>query len=350
MKNELGFTSRYAIKKALGVYPPWQGFDVTDSLSGKDYLLFSLVIPSETSISTDDLLMRDYLFSDAADDSIRALSIQQSGGSVFFLLPWQELVPVKKMLPSLRAEESLELLRSLISTFFDCISTGRFFHNLSIESIVVRGNSAGILPTAYLVPEAVLDRLDVPGGAGISENFFNDLNAFGELLSIFCRYLPEAHSNACAETAGELRDIGPGNGDDLFPVIEKLSRLSGRDSGSPVLLAGRKPLLKNHSAAMKLVRQAAFKSREDGKQMVIVSGRAGTGKTSVLEEISGKLTAEWGYEGGGIAGDQSEQEAKQQLADYVTCKIRVSLGLMKMETLMAIFPAIAKKTRQDRSR
>ena len=51
-----------------------------------------------------------------------------------------------------------------------------------------------------------------------------------------------------------------------------------------------------------------------------------------------------------IAGDQSEQEAKQQLADYVTCKIRVSLGLMKMETLMAIFPAIAKKTRQDRSR
>ena len=147
MKNDPGFTSRYAIKKALGAYPPWQGFGVTDSLSGKDYLLFSLVIPAETSISTDDLLMRDYLFSDAAGDNIRALSIQENGGGVFFLLPWQELVPVTKMLPSLKPEESLELTRSLTSTFLDCISTGRFFHNLSIESIVMQGTSADILPT-----------------------------------------------------------------------------------------------------------------------------------------------------------------------------------------------------------
>ncbi len=187
MGNELGFTSRYAIKKALGAYPPWQGFGVTDSLSGKDYLLFSLVIPTETSISTDDLLMRDYLFSDAAGDNIRALSIQDNGGGVFFLLPWQELVPVTKMLPSLKPEESLELTRSLTSTFLDCISTGRFFHNLSIESVVMQGNSAGILPTAYLVPEAVLDRLGASRGTGSGENLFDDLNAFGELLALLCR-------------------------------------------------------------------------------------------------------------------------------------------------------------------
>ena len=305
MKNELGFTSRYAIKKALGAFPPWQGFGVTDSLSGKDYLLFSLVMPSETSISTDDLLMRDHLFSDAADDSLRTLSIQQNGGSVFFLLPWQELVPVTKMLPSLRSEESLEMTRSLTSTFLDCISTGRFFHNLSIESIVMCENSAGILPTTYLVPEAVLDRLDFSGGVGSSENFFNDLNAFGKLLAVFCRYLPETHSNACAETADQLRAIGPEAGDGLFPVIEKLSELAGRDSGTPVVLAGRKPLLKTHSAAMNLVRKAAFRSREDGKQMLIISGRAGSGKTSLLEEMARKLTGEWGFEGSGIAGDQN---------------------------------------------
>ncbi len=305
MKNDLGFTSRYAIKKALGAYPPWQGFGVTDSLSGKDYLLFSLIIPAETSISTDDLLMRDYLFSDSAGDSISALSIQENGGGVFFLLPWQELVPVTKMLPSLKPEESLELTRSLTSTFLDCISTGRFFHNLSIESVVMQGSSAGILPTAYLVPEAVLDRLGVSGGADNGKNLFDDLNAFGELLALFCRYFPVEHSAACAETAERLRAIGPETGDNLFSVIEKLGELSGRKSGIPVVLAGRKPLLKNHSAAMNLVRQAAFRSREDGKQMVIVSGREGAGKTSLLKEMAKKLTGEWGFTGDGIAGDQS---------------------------------------------
>ena len=305
MKNEPGFTSRYAIKKALGAYRPWQGFGVTDSLSGKDYLLFSLVIPAETSISTDDLLMRDHLFFDAAGDGIRALSIQDNGGGVFFLLPWQELVPVTKMLPSLKPEENLELTRSLTSTFFDCISTGRFFHNLSIESVVMQGNSAGILPTAYLVPEAVLDRLGASGRASSGENLFDDLNAFGELLALLCRYLPAKHSAACAETAERLRAIGPRTGDDLFPLIEKLGELAGRKSGTPIVLAGRKPLLKNHSAAMNLVRQAAFRSRDDGKQLVIVSGRAGEGKTSLLEEMARKLTGEWGFEGNGIAGDQS---------------------------------------------
>ncbi len=305
MENEPGFTSRYAIKKALGAYPPWQGFSVTDSLSGKDYLLFSLMIPAETSLSTDDLLMRDYLFSDVAGESIRALSIQESGGGVFFLLPWQELVPVTKMLPSLQPEECLELTRSLTASFIDCISTGRFFHSLSIESIVLQGNSAGILPTAYLIPEAVLDRIDSPTCTVSGENLYDDLNAFGGLLALFCRYLPPEEAASCRETAQRLRALGCDTGDDLFPLMEKLGELSGRGSAAPVLMAGRKPPLKNHSAAMNLVRQTAFRSREEGKQLIIVSGRAGEGKTSLLEEIARKLTGEWGFSGEGIAGDQS---------------------------------------------
>jgi transcriptional regulator with GAF, ATPase, and Fis domain/tetratricopeptide (TPR) repeat protein len=305
MENELGFTSRYAIKKALGAYLPWQGFGVTDSLSGKDYLLFSLMVPPGTSISIDDLLMRDYLFSDAAIDNIRALSIQESGSGVFFLLPWQELVPVTKMLPSLNPGECLDLTRSLTSTFLDCISTGRFFHNLAIESVVMQGSSAGILPTAYLVPEAVLDRLDPSTGPGGDENLYDDLNAFGQLLALLCRYLPAEVSAACAETAGQLRAIGPGAGDALFPLISKLGEISGKESGAPTVMAGRKPTMKHHSAAMSLVRQAAFSSRDNGRQMVIVSGRAGEGKTSMLEETARKLTGEWGFDGGGVTGDQS---------------------------------------------
>jgi len=93
MKNEPGFTSRYAIKKALGAFPPWQGFGVTDSLSGKDYLLFSLVIPSETSISTDDLLMRDYLFSGAADDSLRAFRYSRTGAAYSSFFPGRSSYP-----------------------------------------------------------------------------------------------------------------------------------------------------------------------------------------------------------------------------------------------------------------
>ncbi len=305
MEKELGFTSRYAIKKALGAYPPWQGFGVTDSLSGKDYLLFSLMIPSDTSISTDDLLMRDYLFSDIAGESIRTLSIQESGGGVFFLLPWQELVPVTKMLPSLKPEKSLELIRPLTSSFLDCISTGRFFHSLSIESVVMLGSSAGILPTAYLIPEAVLDRLDSATCPGSGENLYADLNAFGELLAHFCRYLPPPHSTSCIETAERLRAIGCETGNDLFPLMDMLGELAGPGSEVPVVMAGRKPPLKNHSAAMTLVRQTAFRSREDGKQMIIVSGRAGEGKTSLLEETARKLTGDWGFSGDGIADDQS---------------------------------------------
>jgi len=305
MENELGFTSRYAIKKALGAYPPWQGFSVTDSLSGKDYLLFSLAVPDDTSISIDDLLMRDHLFSDISTESTRALSIQESGGGVFFLLPWQELLPVTKMLPSLKPEECLELSRGLTASFLRCIASGRFFHNLSIGSVVLQGNAASILPTAYLIPEAVLDSVDPSAGRAGGEYLYDDLDAFGGLLSLFCRYLPEEYSASCAETAGLLRASGPGTGDDVFEAIERLSLLAGIQTGTPAVTAGRRAPLRDHSAAMSLIRQAALRSRDDGKQMVIVSGRSGEGKTSLLEEAAGRLAGEWEFRGDGFVDDQS---------------------------------------------
>jgi transcriptional regulator with GAF, ATPase, and Fis domain/tetratricopeptide (TPR) repeat protein len=305
MKNELGFTSRYAIKKALGAYPPWQGFGVTDSLSGKDYLLFSLSVPAGTTISIDDLLMRDYLFADVADGNSRALSIQDNGGGLFFLLPWQEIAPVTKMLPSLVPSESLKMIRSLTATFLECASTGRFFHNLSIESIVIAGGGAVILPSAYLIPEDVLDRLDASSCAAGGDNLFADLADFGKVLSHFCRYIPKKEAGSCAETAEMLMSASSDKGDMLFTMSERLASLAGREGGPPALLAGRRPPARNHTAAMNLIRQAAFRSRDDGKQMVILSGRAGDGKTSLLETTARRLTGEWGFKGNGIAGDQS---------------------------------------------
>ena len=209
MTDKLAFTSRYAIKKALGAYSPWQGFGVTDSLSGKDYLLFSLSVPAETTVSADDLQMRDYLFSDIPGDGLHTLSIQENGGGLFFLLPWQELVPLKKMLPSMDPAGCLDILRSLAAVFLDCVSTGRFFHNLSIDSIVMSGQSIGILPTAYLVPEAVLDRLEDSSCSPGAGELYDDLSAFGELLVLFSRYLPRERAAACIETADLLRSLSP---------------------------------------------------------------------------------------------------------------------------------------------
>jgi transcriptional regulator with GAF, ATPase, and Fis domain/tetratricopeptide (TPR) repeat protein len=240
-----------------------------------------------------------------AVDGTRALSIQESGGGIFFLLPWQELLPVTKMLPSLKPEECLELTRHLAASFLECIYSGRFFHNLSIGSVVLQGSTASILPTAYLVPGAVLERLDPSAGRSGDEDLYDDLNAFGELLSLFCRYLPEEFSASCSDTAGLLRASGPVTGDDLFTVMDRLSRLVGLQTGLRVATAGRRTPLKNHSAAMTLIKQAALRARDDGRQMVIVSGRSGEGKTSLLEEAAKRLAGEWGFSGNGVADDQS---------------------------------------------
>ena len=56
---EEGLMSRYIIDKVLGEYPPWQGYFVTDSLSNKEYLYFSVLPPAGITLSPDDCRMRD---------------------------------------------------------------------------------------------------------------------------------------------------------------------------------------------------------------------------------------------------------------------------------------------------
>ena len=47
-----GFNSRYIVQTMLGEFPPWHGFKVSDSLSEKEYLLFSRELPASRAPST----------------------------------------------------------------------------------------------------------------------------------------------------------------------------------------------------------------------------------------------------------------------------------------------------------
>ena len=323
--NDQGFTSRYAIKKALGNFAPWQGYGVTDSLSGRDYLLFSLISPSGTTLSVDDLLMRDSVFSGFASKQTRSLSIQESGGGIFFLLPWQKIVPVTKMLPSLGTGECIALTRRFASVALEALLSGRFFHNLSIESLIISGRSIGILPSAYLIPGTVLERME-PGGrarGGGRGALCSELNDTGEILSVFCRYLPGDISSRCAGLVEDLREAAPETGtDSIYAIVDSLAGFCEYSDPLPSILPGMEPSFRNPAEAMELLRKAALSAKDGSSRLVLLYGKRGEGKTTLLENAAERLSTEWGLEGGGVIGDQDifadfEDRGEDGAVDYV---------------------------------
>ncbi|MCK4236259.1 MAG: hypothetical protein KAX38_04010, partial [Candidatus Krumholzibacteria bacterium] len=208
---EQGLTSRYVIKKALGNYPPWQGFAVTDSLSDRDYLFFSLLPPSGVSFSLDDLKMRDYLFSRQGGIVYATLSLQKNNGGITFLLPSVELIPLTKALPSMQPRKSLEVMRVLVSQVVKRLGSGLFFHNLTPESLVIVNGSLKILPTAYLLPGEILQRLTETGSeqGETVEPIFRDLNKLGTILTIFSRFIAPETSGTCQGLSRRLLALGP---------------------------------------------------------------------------------------------------------------------------------------------
>ena len=322
--NEQGFTSRYTIRKALGKYPPWQGYEVTDSLSGKDYLLFSLVQIGDASVSTDDLLMRDALFIDIASGGSRALSIQENGGGVFFLLPSQRIAPLPKILPSLSPEENLTLARSLTGSLLDCISTGRFLGNLSIESIVVMEGTVSILPTAYLIPPEVLRRLDgTDQRTGGTQALFRDLDDLGAVLDLFHRYLPAGPDGECADLREAVRRTGPGaTGGQMRDLASALASFAGREGPAPALVAGRRPSMRWPAGIEQTVRETARAAKENGPQMIVLRAPSGAGATAFLEQVAASAAVSEGLRPLGPVGDldtfsETEETTDQPRAEAV---------------------------------
>ncbi|MDD3643141.1 MAG: sigma 54-interacting transcriptional regulator, partial [Candidatus Krumholzibacteria bacterium] len=322
--NEQGFTSRYAIRKALGKYPPWQGYEVTDSLSGKDYLLFTLLHGADASISTDDLLMRGELFADIASGQSRALSIQDNGGGAFFLLPSLRIAPLTKVLPSLAPEESLALARSLTGTLLDCASTGRFLGNLSIESIVVIEGTVSILPTAYLIPPEVLGFLDpADSRCGGIQPLYRDLDDLGVILALFQRYLPAGADRECALLSEALRRIGPGaESGSIRELAASLCSFAGREGPPPPLTAGRRPPLRWPAGIESAVRDVARAAKENDRQIIMLRGPSGSGKTAFLEQAASSAAISEGLRPFGPVGDRDtfgeiDEAADQQRSEAV---------------------------------
>lgn len=305
---EKGLTSRYVIKKVLGEYRPWQGFSVTDSLNERNYLLFTLQLPPNTTISLEDLRMRDHLFSQDSGILQPLLSLQENDGGVTFLLPFSEPVPLTKALPSMKPKKSIQLLKQLTSEVLARLASGTTFNNLKAESLVLLNGSIAILPTAYLLPHSILNMLEGTDAEfqKIVEPVFNDLRSLGNIFGTFSKNVDPDTSETCTGLSRRLTTLGSeSRGNEFFEAIDTLCSFCDLSDIDPLLFTNWELPYSPHAITMRTIKQAALKAYAGEKNLVIVKGKSGEGKTRLLRVISKMLKDEWGYTCGEILSLQS---------------------------------------------
>jgi len=300
--------SRYLVRKSLGEYAPWRGYSVRDSLSEKEYLLFSLCAPTDTTVALDDLRMRDYLFSRGGGIISPALSLQRINGTISFLLGAAELVPLTKALPSMRSLAVRAAMKRLATEVLTRHRVGLHFHNLTPESLYVSNDSLGMLPTAYLLPREILRRIGSP--RALDERYLDDLSVdlrmLAEILSHFTTCADRETAEAARRVSFRLRSLGPETpGAEYFGAVEELLALVGAEDRDELLPPLREFRAAPHAAPMRAMRQIAAKAREGERQVVLVRGESGEGTTRFLGEIARSCEGEWGMEPGEIVSDQT---------------------------------------------
>jgi transcriptional regulator with GAF, ATPase, and Fis domain/tetratricopeptide (TPR) repeat protein len=187
------------------------------------------------------------------------------------------------------------------------------------------GSSPQILPTAYLIPGSILDRMSSTGPAGTSYGgeLYKDLRDFGGILSIFSRYLPAEPRKTCKKLSQELGKITPEiTSDELYRIADDLASLMGFEGKTLFPLSGRDITVHPYRTAMNTVRETALKTRDGEKHLIIVSGNGGEGKTTFLMEIAAKLETEWKLKGNGIISDQAtfrdfDESEEEGRCDYI---------------------------------
>ena len=303
--NEEGLTSRYSVRKALGDYHPWKGFEVTDTLSGKDYLLFSLPPGSRSAICASDLSMRNSLFPGISRMTIKALSLQESEGGITFLLPEFEFTGLESACRAMKPDEAAACLGEIVSGILETLSGGLFFGNLSPGSLVVSGGKPVILPVAYLIPCEILGMEYYTGGKILSDPLLDDLASLGEIIRLFCPHLAPGIRSGCAAFAEGLASLDSRvSPDSYYPMMEGARLLPGCENARIPDLILLSRVDTPHVAAMNRLRIAAERAREGGKHMVIVRGKGGEGKSTFLKSAMSRMREEWGLEGGAIPGDK----------------------------------------------
>jgi transcriptional regulator with GAF, ATPase, and Fis domain/tetratricopeptide (TPR) repeat protein len=300
---EQNHVSRYITKKVLGDYPPWRGYSVTDSLSEKKYLRFALLPGEQLTLSLVDLRMREALFS--GEIFPRTLSLEKSNGEISFLLPFTELIPLTKALPSMEPQKSALMMKKLFAEILARMREGLIFGNLIHESFVLAGKELWILPTAYLLPTEIHAMLTGEGNGLENEEalLLKDIRDIGALLGICARYVPPDKSEAVRKLS--LRFAEAPSGCDLYDLTDELISLFSMDK----LKAFTSPLMEPPyiapSGALENMEEAARRATADERQLVMVSGRNGEGKSRFLRESAKKLTGELGYERGLFLSDQN---------------------------------------------
>ncbi len=298
--------ARYSIRKTLGDYPPWRGYSVTDSLSEREYLLFSVDTPQGVSLSIEDLRMRDYLFSRSGKLAQPVISLQQTNGSITFLLPHADIVPLADALPRMKPAAAAEVVRAIASFIRARLAEGLRFCNLTIDSFHLSNGEPALLPVAYLLPGECLRRMTENRWAAAERAGapVGDLRAAGAVLAGLAPALDDETASRIERLAVRLRALDPAAPEtEIRAALDELAACAGenlpQDRFMPPDFAEATP----PAAVVRAMRHAALKARDGEKQLVIVTGARGGGKTRFLEFVSDRLVNEWGFRHGLIAGD-----------------------------------------------
>ncbi len=320
---EQGNASRYVTKKILGEYPPWRGYSVSDSLSEKNFLLFTLLPGEPIALSLVDLMMREALFAD--ETLLPTLSLQKNNGEISFLLPHLDLIPLTKALPSMKPQKSAETTKKLFTTILNRFREGLFFGNLSPESVVLVDGELRIIPTAYLLPAEILAHLR--GRRGImnptQEAILEEIGNIGILLDTCARYLPQDKSQRVKELSARFIEAKDGcDGATLYGLTGELISLLKIKGLKPFIPPGMETAFIPPSAAMKALDTAVRSGGENERLMLFVKGRQGEGKSRFLREAMARLTGVLGFEHGALLSDRNlfhdaELESFANSCDFV---------------------------------
>jgi transcriptional regulator with GAF, ATPase, and Fis domain/tetratricopeptide (TPR) repeat protein len=303
---EQGNASRYITKKVLGEYPPWRGYSVTDSLSEKNFLRFTLLPGEPVALSLADLVMREALFAD--DTLLPTLSLQKNNGEITFLLPYLDLIPLTKALPSMKPQKSAEMTKTLLTTVLTRFREGLFFGNLSPESVVLVGRELRIIPTAYLLPTEILAHLKGQRGAMATTQaaILEEVGSIGVLLDTCSRYLSQDKSQRMKELSSRFTEAKRGcDGTTLYGLIGKLISALKIKELKPFVPPGMETSYVTPTTAMKALDKAVRGGGEGERLILIVNGRQGEGKSRFLREAMARLTGVLGFEGGVLLSDRN---------------------------------------------
>ena len=297
--------SRYITKKVLGNYPPWQGYNVTDSLSEKSYFRFALHTEEKVSLSLVDLEMREALFSGEIFTS--TLSLQKTNNVISFLLPYTSIVPLTKALPSMETAKVRETMTLLFAGILPLLERGYYFGNLAPQAIVLAGKDLKVLPTTYLLPFESLAHLRgepmLVGDLGAAMR--RDLESIGHLLDTFALYMSEKAAKQGRSLSKRLRSFSHDmTSEDCYRLMADLLTFVGLEQPEPFVMPGMIPPFLPPKSAIGMMKKAAEKAADGENQLVILKGEGGEGKSRFVRETAERLTADWGFEQGTILSDQ----------------------------------------------